>query len=140
MQTWLSLWHLSPSTFLSLSSFSKIVGLEGKLQKIIVVGYKQETRHYKLKFIFITTLARVNSYQAYYLLLLFIFLASQEELDEMAGDSSNERKNFAQKVEISAKHIKWLKENQMLLNVLLNYCTLHGASGGDVASEYRRKY
>ena len=44
---------------------------------------------------------------------------------------------FAKKVEISAQHIEWLKENQTLLNILLNYCTLHGASGGDVASKSR---
>lgn len=43
-------------------------------------------------------------------------------------------KNYiALKIDRSAKHIQWLKKNQKLLTILLNYCSLHGASGGDLA-------
>ena len=61
-------------------------------------------------------------------------VVSDESFADLVGDISNDKSNFAKKVEISAQHIGWLKENQTLLNILLNYCTLHGACGGDVAS------
>ena len=66
--------------------------------------------------------------------MIFV-LGSDESFSDLVGDSANEKNNFAKKVEISAQHIEWLKENQTLLNILLNYCTLHGACGGDVASK-----
>lgn len=62
---------------------------------------------------------------------------SDESFSDLVADTANEKNNFAKKVEISAQHIEWLKENQNLLNILLNYCTLHGACGGDVASMLR---
>jgi hypothetical protein len=65
--------------------------------------------------------------------VLFVSV-SEESFSDLIGDAANEKNNFAKKVEISAQHIEWLKENQTLLNILLNYCTLHGACGGDVAS------
>ena len=54
--------------------------------------------------------------------------------DEVQQDGSTVDKNYiALKIDRSAKHIQWLKKNQKLLTILLNYCSLHGASGGDLA-------
>lgn len=64
------------------------------------------------------------------------FSVSEDSFGDLVSDSANDKNNFAKKVETSARHIEWLKQNQPLLNILLNYCTLHGASGGDVASEF----
>ncbi|XP_068740234.1 dmX-like protein 2 [Montipora capricornis] len=55
--------------------------------------------------------------------------------DEVQQDGSTVDKNYiALKIDRSAKHIQWLKKNQKLLTILLNYCSLHGASGGDLAA------
>lgn len=42
--------------------------------------------------------------------------------------------DFEAKVERAAKRKRWLKANETLLRTLLSYCSLHGASGGGLAS------
>jgi len=53
--------------------------------------------------------------------------------DEMQEGSTADKSRRSLKVDRSAKRIQWLKKNQKLLTMLLNYCSLHGASGGDLA-------
>ncbi|KAL5274949.1 DMXL1 family protein [Megaselia abdita] len=45
-----------------------------------------------------------------------------------------ERQDFEAKVRRAAKRKRWLKANETLLRTLLSYCSLHGASGGGLAS------
>ncbi|XP_011350260.1 dmX-like protein 2 isoform X2 [Ooceraea biroi] len=45
-----------------------------------------------------------------------------------------EKLDFEAKVQRAAKRKKWLKANETLLRTLLSYCSLHGASGGGLAS------
>ncbi|KAK6643958.1 hypothetical protein RUM43_000223 [Polyplax serrata] len=45
-----------------------------------------------------------------------------------------EKLDFEAKVERAAKRKRWLKANETLLRTLLSYCSLHGASGGGLAS------
>ncbi|XP_058802358.1 dmX-like protein 2 isoform X2 [Phymastichus coffea] len=45
-----------------------------------------------------------------------------------------EKFDFEAKVQRAAKRKKWLKANETLLRTLLSYCSLHGASGGGLAS------
>ncbi|XP_050532463.1 dmX-like protein 2 isoform X4 [Daktulosphaira vitifoliae] len=45
-----------------------------------------------------------------------------------------EKIDFEAKVARAARRRKWLKENETLLRTLLSYCSLHGASGGGLAS------
>nr|CAD7425064.1 unnamed protein product [Timema monikensis] len=45
-----------------------------------------------------------------------------------------EKMDFEAKVQRAAKRKKWLKANETLLRTLLSYCSLHGASGGGLAS------
>lgn len=45
-----------------------------------------------------------------------------------------EKHDFEAKVARAAKRKKWLKANETLLRTLLSYCSLHGASGGGLAS------
>lgn len=45
-----------------------------------------------------------------------------------------ERQDFEAKVKRAAKRKRWLKANETLLRTLLSYCSLHGASGGGLAS------
>lgn len=61
--------------------------------------------------------------------MVLLFIA-----DDLQQEGSTADKNYiALKIDRSAKHIQWLKKNQKLLTILLNYCSLHGASGGDLA-------
>ncbi|XP_059222460.1 dmX-like protein 2 [Stomoxys calcitrans] len=46
----------------------------------------------------------------------------------------HEKHDFEAKVMRAAKRKKWLKANETLLRTLLSYCSLHGASGGGLAS------
>ncbi|XP_051173147.1 dmX-like protein 2 isoform X2 [Leptopilina boulardi] len=46
----------------------------------------------------------------------------------------SEKLDFEAKVQRAAKRKKWLKANETLLRTLLSYCSLHGASGGGLAS------
>ncbi|XP_061395403.1 dmX-like protein 2 [Musca vetustissima] len=46
----------------------------------------------------------------------------------------HEKQDFEAKVMRAAKRKKWLKANETLLRTLLSYCSLHGASGGGLAS------
>ncbi|KAJ7385421.1 DmX-like protein 1 [Desmophyllum pertusum] len=57
-----------------------------------------------------------------------------ESGDELQEGSAADKNYIALKIDRSAKHIQWLKKNQKLLTILLNYCSLHGASGGDLAA------
>ncbi|XP_015601429.1 dmX-like protein 2 isoform X2 [Cephus cinctus] len=45
-----------------------------------------------------------------------------------------EKLDFEAKVQRAARRKKWLKANETLLRTLLSYCSLHGASGGGLAS------
>lgn len=45
-----------------------------------------------------------------------------------------ENQDFEAKVKRAAKRKRWLKANETLLRTLLSYCSLHGASGGGLAS------
>lgn len=45
-----------------------------------------------------------------------------------------EKQDFDAKVQRAARRKKWLKANETLLRTLLSYCSLHGASGGGLAS------
>lgn len=45
-----------------------------------------------------------------------------------------EKQDFEAKVQRAARRKRWLKVNQTLLRTLLSYCSLHGASGGGLAS------
>lgn len=45
-----------------------------------------------------------------------------------------ETQDFEAKVQRASKRKQWLKENETLLRTLLSYCSLHGASGGGLAS------
>lgn len=45
-----------------------------------------------------------------------------------------EKQDFEAKVQRAAKRKRWLKSNETLLRTLLSYCSLHGASGGGLAS------
>jgi DmX-like protein len=45
-----------------------------------------------------------------------------------------EKHDFEAKVHRAAKRKRWLKANETLLRTLLSYCSLHGASGGGLAS------
>lgn len=45
-----------------------------------------------------------------------------------------EKHDFEAKVQRAAKRKRWLKANETLLRTLLSYCSLHGASGGGLAS------
>ncbi|XP_035898477.1 dmX-like protein 2 isoform X2 [Anopheles stephensi] len=45
-----------------------------------------------------------------------------------------EKQDFEAKVQRAAKRKRWLKANETLLRTLLSYCSLHGASGGGLAS------
>ena len=45
-----------------------------------------------------------------------------------------EKQDFEAKVQRAFKRKKWLKANETLLRTLLSYCSLHGASGGGLAS------
>ncbi|KAK3918101.1 DmX-like protein 2, partial [Frankliniella fusca] len=45
-----------------------------------------------------------------------------------------EKLDFEAKVQRAAKRKRWLKANETLLRTLLSYCSLHGASGGGLAS------
>ncbi|KAL1117871.1 hypothetical protein AAG570_004184 [Ranatra chinensis] len=45
-----------------------------------------------------------------------------------------EKSDFEAKVQRAARRKKWLKANETLLRTLLSYCSLHGASGGGLAS------
>ncbi|KAL0271823.1 UNVERIFIED_CONTAM: hypothetical protein PYX00_008798 [Menopon gallinae] len=45
-----------------------------------------------------------------------------------------EKLDFEAKVERAARRKRWLKANETLLRTLLSYCSLHGASGGGLAS------
>ncbi|KAG8301469.1 DmX-like protein 1 [Homalodisca vitripennis] len=45
-----------------------------------------------------------------------------------------ETSEFEAKVQRAARRKKWLKANETLLRTLLSYCSLHGASGGGLAS------
>ncbi|KAG5673298.1 hypothetical protein PVAND_003358 [Polypedilum vanderplanki] len=45
-----------------------------------------------------------------------------------------EKCDFEAKVARAAKRKRWLKANETLLRTLLSYCSLHGASGGGLAS------
>ncbi|XP_044020160.1 dmX-like protein 2 isoform X2 [Aphidius gifuensis] len=45
-----------------------------------------------------------------------------------------EKFDFEAKVQRAARRKKWLKANETLLRTLLSYCSLHGASGGGLAS------
>ena len=51
----------------------------------------------------------------------------------MQEGSTADKNHISLKIDRSAKRIQWLKKNQKLLTMLLNYCSLHGASGGDLA-------
>ncbi|XP_043473124.1 dmX-like protein 2 isoform X3 [Leptopilina heterotoma] len=46
----------------------------------------------------------------------------------------SEKLDFEAKVQRAARRKKWLKANETLLRTLLSYCSLHGASGGGLAS------
>ncbi|XP_075155148.1 rabconnectin-3 alpha [Haematobia irritans] len=46
----------------------------------------------------------------------------------------HEKHDFEAKVMRAAKRKRWLKANETLLRTLLSYCSLHGASGGGLAS------
>ncbi|XP_037805529.1 dmX-like protein 2 [Lucilia sericata] len=46
----------------------------------------------------------------------------------------HEKHDFEVKVMRAAKRKRWLKANETLLRTLLSYCSLHGASGGGLAS------
>ncbi|XP_065362975.1 dmX-like protein 2 [Calliphora vicina] len=46
----------------------------------------------------------------------------------------HEKHDFEIKVMRAAKRKRWLKANETLLRTLLSYCSLHGASGGGLAS------
>uniref|UniRef100_A0A1B0A9X2 RAVE complex protein Rav1 C-terminal domain-containing protein n=1 Tax=Glossina pallidipes TaxID=7398 RepID=A0A1B0A9X2_GLOPL len=46
----------------------------------------------------------------------------------------HEKQDFEAKVMRAAKRKRWLKANETLLRTLLSYCSLHGASGGGLAS------
>lgn len=45
-----------------------------------------------------------------------------------------EKQDFEAKVQRAARRKQWLKANETLLRTLLSYCSLHGASGGGLAS------
>ncbi|XP_055296544.1 dmX-like protein 2 isoform X5 [Sitodiplosis mosellana] len=45
-----------------------------------------------------------------------------------------EKQDFEAKVQRAARRKRWLKANETLLRTLLSYCSLHGASGGGLAS------
>lgn len=45
-----------------------------------------------------------------------------------------EKQDFDAKVHRAARRKRWLKSNETLLRTLLSYCSLHGASGGGLAS------
>ncbi|CAH1397580.1 unnamed protein product [Nezara viridula] len=45
-----------------------------------------------------------------------------------------EKCDFEAKVQRAARRKRWLKANETLLRTLLSYCSLHGASGGGLAS------
>ncbi|XP_055842018.1 dmX-like protein 2 isoform X1 [Episyrphus balteatus] len=45
-----------------------------------------------------------------------------------------EKQDFEAKVKRAARRKRWLKANETLLRTLLSYCSLHGASGGGLAS------
>ncbi|XP_068239086.1 dmX-like protein 2 isoform X2 [Palaemon carinicauda] len=45
-----------------------------------------------------------------------------------------EKLEFEEKLERAAKRKRWLMANQQLLRTLLSYCSLHGSSGGGLAS------
>lgn len=45
-----------------------------------------------------------------------------------------EKQDFEAKVHRAARRKRWLKANETLLRTLLSYCSLHGASGGGLAS------
>ncbi|XP_065223519.1 dmX-like protein 2 isoform X2 [Planococcus citri] len=45
-----------------------------------------------------------------------------------------EKLDFEAKVQRATRRKKWLKANETLLRTLLSYCSLHGASGGGLAS------
>ncbi|KAM8719971.1 hypothetical protein ACLKA7_006087 [Drosophila subpalustris] len=45
-----------------------------------------------------------------------------------------DKQDFEAKVMRAAKRKRWLKANETLLRTLLSYCSLHGASGGGLAS------
>lgn len=45
-----------------------------------------------------------------------------------------EKQDFEAKVHRAARRKQWLKVNETLLRTLLSYCSLHGASGGGLAS------
>ncbi|XP_053977801.1 dmX-like protein 2 isoform X6 [Hylaeus volcanicus] len=45
-----------------------------------------------------------------------------------------EKLDFEAKVQRAVRRKKWLKANETLLRTLLSYCSLHGASGGGLAS------
>ncbi|XP_024225203.1 dmX-like protein 2 isoform X2 [Bombus impatiens] len=45
-----------------------------------------------------------------------------------------EKLDFEAKVQRAARRKRWLKANETLLRTLLSYCSLHGASGGGLAS------
>ncbi|XP_058459198.1 dmX-like protein 2 isoform X2 [Malaya genurostris] len=45
-----------------------------------------------------------------------------------------EKQDFEAKVQRAARRKRWLKTNETLLRTLLSYCSLHGASGGGLAS------
>ncbi|KAG8041870.1 hypothetical protein G9C98_007174 [Cotesia typhae] len=46
----------------------------------------------------------------------------------------SEKLDFEAKVQRAARRKKWLKANETLLRTMLSYCSLHGASGGGLAS------
>ncbi|KAK3717892.1 hypothetical protein QZH41_014895, partial [Actinostola sp. cb2023] len=54
--------------------------------------------------------------------------------DEENQESTADKNYIAMKIDKSAKHVQWLKKNRVLLNILLNYCSLHGSSGGQLAA------
>lgn len=78
--------------------------------------------------------------------------ATTEEMNEMQADLEGsiahkpvdkptlheilmqEKQDFEAKVQRAARRKRWLKANETLLRTLLSYCSLHGASGGGLAS------
>ena len=71
-----------------------------------------------------------------FLIVIIIYHEISFTADELQQEGSTADKNYiALKIDRSAKHIQWLKKNQKLLTILLSYCSLHGASGGDLAGD-----
>lgn len=61
---------------------------------------------------------------------------ADDDTDAAVLPAIGDKNYIAMKIDIQAKRIHWLKRNQTLLTILLNHCSLHGASGGDLAGTY----